>query len=192
MIYEILPVTDGSPDILSNQMALAGLALAVDRNDPDMLVKERLVALPITDNWPLTSLSQPVAMTVVCGACAPDGGISHFDGTGTFEIRFDPWGVGRISDINLRGNTGPVMRGEMNFDLHLADGNLLADDQAVLQLVIGDDRMTLASRLLAWRGAQGWLAGTFIGVPLDDAGDPGGIAGQFSGVGCVPACGVEN
>ena len=192
MFFEILPVTDGAADVLPNRTALAGLALAVDRDDPDMLAMERLVSLPAKDVWQLTSLSQPVAMRVICGACAPDGGISHFNGAGKFEIRFDPWGTGRISDIKLRGEAGQVVEGEMNFNMRFVDGNILTDDQARLRLVIGQDRMHLTSRLLAWRDAQGWVAGTFIGVPETDVVDPGAIAGQFSGVDCVPACGVEN
>ena len=192
LFFEILPDTEGVPDAPTNGSVLESLALAIDTSDPEMLTMERLVLLPVAAAWPLQSISQPVVMTATCGACGPDGDILHFDGTGTFEVQLEPWGFGKISDIDLRGSDDRAMQGEMRFSLRVTDGNVLYDADSTLRLVIGQDDIDLVSSLLAWRGIKGAVSGIFIAVPQIDSADPGAIAGQFSGADCVPVCGVEN
>ena len=192
LYFEILPDTEGVPDAPANGSVLESLALVIDSSDPEMLTMERLVLLPVAAAWPLQSISQPVVMTATCGACGPDGDILHFDGTGTFEVQLEPWGYGKISDIDLRGSDDRTMQGEMRFSLRVTNGNVLYDADSTLWLVIGQDDIDLVSTLLAWRGIKGAVSGIFIAVPQIDSADPGAIAGQFSGADCVPVCGVEN
>ena len=192
MFFEILPIADPGRDAPPAQVTLPDLELMMVEGDPDMLLMTHLVVLPTGNSWPLQSLSQPVAMQITCGACGPDGAFLRFDGTGMFEMQIESRGGGWITDIDLRGTGGQVAHGEMHFMLHESDGNILTAELAELRLVIDQDRMDLATRLLLWRGARQVMEGVFVGMPTGDSLDKGAFTGQFSGAGCIPVCGVEN
>jgi hypothetical protein len=192
MFFELLPGADPERGILPAQATLPGLTLMTEGGDPGILVMTRIAVLPTDNAWPLQSLSQPVTMQITCGACGPNDSFLRFDGTGRLEMQIKPLGEGRITDIDLRGAGGQTAHGEMEFTLHDSNGNVLTADLAMLRLAIDQDRMDLATRLLLWRGARQMMEGAFIGTPTGDSLDKGAFAGQFSGAGCVPVCGVEN
>ena len=192
MYFEILPFTDPERGILPTQATLSEPELMPVEGEPDILVMTRIAVLPTDNAWPLQSLSQPVTMHITCGACGPDSSFLRFDGTGRLEMQIKPLGEGRITDIDLRGAGGQTAYGEMDFTLHDSNGNVLTAELAMLRLVIDQDRMDLATRLLLWRGTRQVMEGVFIGIPTEDPLDKGAFAGQFSGDGCVTVCGVEN
>lgn len=190
MHAEMLPPIDGVPDAMPEQATLSGFALAPDSTDHEMLTMQQVIILPTSGIWPLEMLVQPVTLRVTCGACGPDGGISQFDGTARLEMPISQGGNGKITNMDLHAPGGSTANGEMHFSLRASDGFVTKDDKARLQLVIDQETLNLAARLVAWQGQQQEMNGIFIAAPFDDTSDPGGIAGQFSG--CVPACGVEN
>ena len=192
MFFELLPVADPARNALPARKTLSELDLMPAEGNPGMLVMTHLVVLPAGDAWPLKSLSQPVAMRITCGVCGPDGDFLRFDGTARLEIQVRSSGEGRITDIDLRGSGGQTAHGEMDFTLHESNGNVLTAELAMLRLAIDQDRMDLATRLLVWRDARQVMEGVFIGIPTGDSLDKGAFAGQFSGAGCMPVCGVEN
>ena len=192
MFIKTLPQGQSRQDRLPDQATIMALSLAPDKENQGMLAMEQLVSLPVADIWPLTSFSQDVAMRIACGACGPDGGVAQFDGAGRLEIGMRAMGPGKITGINLRNAAGATAQGEMHFSLQTAHDNVFTDDTARMRLVVDRRATHLSTRLFAWRGPQQQLSGIFIGTPDGDTEDLGGFAGQFSGAGCVPDCGVEN
>jgi hypothetical protein len=192
MFTEMLPAIDGTPNPSPDPVTLSELDLAPDKTDHDMLVMEQIVTLPIGEIWTLGPLLQPVAMRINCGACGPGGHVSRFHGTASLEIPISQGGHGKLTNIDLRASSGSTAYGEMHFSFRTSDSNVFRDDEAMMTLEIDGLKTSLTTRLAAWRGLQNEINGLFIAVPMDDASDPGGIAGQFSGGECTPVCGVEN
>jgi len=192
IFLEFLPSTDMPPDAIHLPVTLSDLALVAEQTSPDLLTMEAIVSLPVGEAWPLQSLSQQLRMQVSCGACGPDGGISHLAGTGSLHIQTAPWGFGHITDISLQAPGGPTAHGEMHFILRRSDKAVFTDDEARMNLVVDGAPTELATRLVAWHGRRRAITGIFVGMPVGTGHDLGAFAGQFSGAGCDVDCGVEN
>ena len=150
--------------------------------------------LPVLAAWPTEPVSQPVAMSVSCGACG-GGGYAELTGGGILEfsraVPATPDGdAGRIRDIGLRTATGAQATGEMNFVLRRADGPVASAEDARLQLDFAEHRADIPLQLLVWLHADGRAGGAFAGMAQDPDTGPGAILGYFSG--CVPVCGAAN
>ena len=192
IFLEFLPSTDMPPDEVHVPIALSDLALAPEAASHDLLTMEAFVSLPIGEAWPLQSLSQQVRMQVSCGACGPEGGVSHLVGTGRLHIQTAPWGFGHITEISLQAPGGPTAHGEMHFILRTSDKAVFTDTEARMHLVVDRVPTDLATHLVAWRGQRQTITGIFVGMPLATGHDLGAFAGQFSGADCDVDCGVEN
>ena len=104
---------------------------------------------------------------------------------------------GWIKDIELKSAGGSKGTGELSF----FDQHLLRDDKVQLSLRLDDGAGNSESGvrtgeftgvLASWIKGDGSISGAFSGVAPDGAGGIDGVAVQFSGVPCVPLCGVEN
>ena len=156
----------------------------------------RRLALPVFPAWPLQPVSQPVGMTVRCGACG-DGAHAKMTGGGVIEFSLAGHGMpdatgSMIRDIALRGPAGLAADGMIRFVLRDAKGPVATAEKARLLLDFGDYRADVRLHLLVWLHADGRAGGAFTGVTGDPEWGLGALAGYFSGAGCTPACGVEN
>jgi len=156
--------------------------------------RQHRLQLPVFAAWPTEPVSQPVAMSVSCGACG-GGGYAEMTGGGVLEFSLATPGTpvedtSRIRDIDLRAATGPKAAGELQFVLRSTDGSAAVAEDARLRLDFGEGPADIPLQLLVWLHAGGRAGGAFAGMAQDPDRGPGAILGYFSG--CVPVCGAAN
>ena len=140
-------------------------------------------------------------MRLACGACGHAGGVNQFVGSALLELTLDKLAEGWIEDIGLKSAGGSKDTGELSiFDQQLQQ-HLLRDDkvQLFLRLDVGAANSESGVRTGEFTGViANWIeddvriSGAFSGVAPDGAGGIDRVAVQFSGVLCVPLCGVKN
>lgn len=153
---------------------------------------EHAILLPMQAAWPIGRIEQSVGMWMTCGGCARDGGGAQFHGTALFSMEFDQFAEGKISNIDLTTADDRNARGQMTFWDDQPARHLVRDSEAFLILWLDGQEHTLTADLASWLTEDRHVGGMFSAVPIDDGTDFGGIAGQFSGDVCPPACGAEN
>lgn len=153
---------------------------------------EHAILLPMQAAWPIGRIEQDVGMWMTCGGCAKNGGVAQFRGVARFGMEFDQFAEGGINDIDLTSADGMQARGQLTFWDDQPARHLVRDSEASLILWLDGQESKMTADLAGWLNEDRHVGGVFSAVPIDDGTGFGGIAGQFSGDVCPPACGVEN
>ena len=136
-------------------------------------------------------------MTLTCGACGHAGGVNQFVGSAWLELTVDKLAKGWIEDIEFKSAGGSKDTGELSFFDQQLQQHLLRDEPVQLSLRLDDGAANSESGVRTGeftRVLASWIEGNgrISGVAPDGAGGIDGVAVHFSGVPCVPLCGVEN